>query len=120
LVSDVAVKQYPSDPAGAEKALRTTSNREDLALGMAGFARAAARKGDVDGALRLLTAAEVAGATDWPQTAVVRDVAWAWTIKEGPKPALRWARSRPTGSERASALLGVAQALAHPRPRPTP
>jgi tetratricopeptide (TPR) repeat protein len=120
LVSDVAVKQYPSDPAAAEKALRTSSNREDLALGMAGFARAAARKGDVADALRLLTAAQVAGASDWPQTAVVRDVAWVWTLKEGPKSALRWARSRPTGSERASALLGVAQALAHPRPHPTP
>lgn len=120
LVSDVAIKQYPGDPAAAEKALQASTNREDLALGFADFARAAARKGDVAGALRFLTAAEVAGATDWPQTAVVRDVAWAWTIKQGPKPALRWARSRPTGSERAAALLGVAQALAHPRPRPTP
>ncbi len=120
LVSDVAIKQYPSDPAAAEKALQKSSNTDDQALGMAGFARAAARKGDLDGALRFLTAAQVAGANDWPQTAVVRDVAWAWTIKEGPRSALRWARSRPTGSERASALLGVAQALAHPRPRPTP
>ena len=120
LVSDVAIKQYPSDPAAAEKALQQSSNTEDQALGMAGFARAAARKGDLAGALRFLTAAQVAGANDWPRTAVVRDVAWAWTIKEGPRPALRWARSRPTGSERASALLGVAQALAHPRPRPTP
>lgn len=120
LVSDVAIKQYPSDPAAAEKALQASTNRDDLALGMAGFAKAAARKGDLSGALRFLTAAQVAGANDWSQTAVVRDVAWAWTIKEGPKPALRWARSRPAGSERASALLGVAQALAHQRPRPTP
>jgi len=122
LVSDVAVKQYPTDPTAAEKALRRSTNRDDLALGMAGFSRAAAKKGDVAGALRFLTAAEVAGADAdaWPKTDVVRDVAWVWTIKEGPRPALRWARSRPAGSERASALLGVAQALAHPRPRPTP
>ena len=116
LVSDVAIKQYPSDPAAAEAGLQRSSNTDDLAFGMAGFARAAARKGDLAGALRFLTAAQVAGANDWPQSAVVRDVAWVWTIKEGPRPALRWARSRPTGSERASALLGVAQALAHPRP----
>ncbi len=119
-VSDVAIKQYPSDPAAAEKALRKSANRDDLAFGMAGFARAAARKGDLSGALRFLTAVEVAGATDWPKAAVVRDVAWVWTLKQGPRSALGWARSRPTGSERASALLGVAQALAHPRPRPTP
>src|ERR1700690_3074238 len=34
LVSDVAIKQYPSDPAGAEKALQGSSNRDDLARGM--------------------------------------------------------------------------------------
>ena len=119
-ISDVAIKQYPSDPVAAENALLKSSNREDMTFGMAGFATAAARKGDVEGALRFLTAAQVAGAPDWIRPTVVRDVAWAWTIKEGPRSALRWARSRPTGSERASALLGVAQALAHPRPRPTP
>lgn len=120
LVSGVAIKQYPSDPVAAEKALRGSTNRDDLALGMAGFTKAAARKGDLAGALRFLTAAQVSGGAYWPETDVVRDVAWVWTIKEGPRPALRWARARPTGSERAGALLGVAQALAHPRPRPTP
>jgi len=94
LVSGIAVRQYPSDPAAAEKALRESTNCDDLAHGMAGFARAAARKGDVTGALRFLTAAQVAGATDWPQTAVVRDVAWVLTLKEGPRSGLRWARSR--------------------------
>ncbi len=119
-VSRVALEQYPSDPAAAEKALRTTSDSEDLSSGMAGFATAAAKKGSVDEALRFLDEAQLAGGANWLLPKVVLDVAWAMTLKDGPRAALRWARSRPTLSERSSALLGVAEALGHLRPRPAP
>jgi hypothetical protein len=39
----------------------------------------------------------------------VHGIARDWTIRDGPKPVLKWARSRPTTEERTWALIGMAE-----------
>ncbi len=50
-------------------------------------------------------------------TDAVHEIARSWTIRNGPNVVLKWANSRPTTEERTWALIGVAEALGHTRPR---
>jgi len=115
-VSGVAVQQYAADPKGAERLLRSTTNPQDLASGLDGFAVAAARKGNIADALRFynnlqnLSPANVSGKE-------VQEIARAWTIRGRPKPVLKWVRSRPNTFERTWGLIGMAEALGHARPK---
>jgi hypothetical protein len=117
---NVATLQYEVDPQGAERLLRETSNSQNVAFGLKQFAAVAAKKGNTADALRFLAELQRMGQTDlgiqlWvPQT--TQEIARAWTIREGPEAVLKWARSRPTPSERTCALIGMAEALGHARP----
>jgi hypothetical protein len=115
-VSFVAIEQYAVDPAGAERLLRANADPQDLIRGLDGFAMAAARKSDILAALRFLGNVE---SLQGPGNAgnAVQVIARCWTIRDGPKAVLRWAHSRPSPGERIWALIGVAQALGHARPR---
>ena len=116
--SDIAMKQFASDPAEAERELRKSTDKADVILGLARMSDAAAKNCDAADALRLLeTARQVSGNPNYCVGCVQR-IAWAWTLKGQPSVALAWARSLPIADgERGYALLGVAQALAHPRPK---
>jgi hypothetical protein len=123
-VSFVAIRQYEVDPSGAERLLRDRSDSQDRAFGLGQFAAVAARKGNIVQALRLLTDLQnvsrgeknvvlaQARATD-----AVHEIAREWTIKNGPRAVLKWARSRPTTEQRTWALIGMAEALGHARPK---
>jgi hypothetical protein len=115
-VSFVSLQQYSVDPAGAERLLRGSANRQDLDRGIAEFAVAAAQKGDIPDALRFLDEIQM---RNGPQsgTEAVHQIARARTIKAGPKIALKWAHLRPTYQQRTWALIGIAEALGHARPR---
>jgi hypothetical protein len=120
-VSFVTTQQYSVDPGGAERLLRGSANPQDLDRGIAEFAVAAAQKGDIPDALRFLDEIQ---RRDGPQsgTEAVHQVARAWTIKDGPRKVLKWARRRPTYEQRTWALIGMAEALGHARqghPGPT-
>ena len=54
-VSFVAIRQYASDPAGAERLLRRRSNPDDLLFGLDQLAIEAARKGNITEAFRFLS-----------------------------------------------------------------
>ncbi len=119
--SFIAGKEYALDPAGAEQLLRETSTGDDLIFGLGQLAVAAAQKGNVSEALRFFsdlqnlkrsTAKSDLGAEARVNEAV-HGIARYWTIKDGAKVVLKWARSRPTCEQRAWALLGVAEALGH-------
>jgi hypothetical protein len=122
-VSFVAVRQYEVDPSGAERLLRDKSDSQDLAFGLDQFAAVAAGNGNIVEALRLLNDLQnvsrgeknvvlaEARATD-----AIHQIARAWTIKDGPRAVLKWARSLPTTGERTWALIGMAEALGHARP----
>jgi len=114
--SDIAMKQFASDPAEAERELRKSTDKADVILGLARMSDAAAKNCDAADALRLLeTARQVSGKRDYCAGCVQR-IAWAWTLRGQPSVVLAWARSLPIADgERGYALLGVAQALAHPR-----
>jgi hypothetical protein len=125
-VSFVAVRQYAVDPLGAEHLLRGESDPQDLLFGLGQLAVAAAKKGDITEALRFLGDLQnlsiVEGArnpvlAEARNTEAVQEIARSWTIRDGPKPVLYWARSRPTTEQRTWALLGMAEALGHARPR---
>ena len=116
--SFIAVKQYGADPAGAEHSLRRSTEPADVCFGLAQFSEAAAAKGNVPEALRLLNAAQNACGQQnenrvW---AVLSEVARQCTVKRGPRVMVKWARARPTAAERYLALLGVAAALGHAHP----
>jgi hypothetical protein len=116
--SGIAVKQFATDPAEAERRLRQSTDKEDISRGMAKMSEAATKAGNVADALRLLgSARQVSGDPDFCLDCV-REIAWAWTLKGQPRIVLRWARSLPVAhQERGFALLGVAQALGHARPK---
>jgi hypothetical protein len=125
-VSYVAIRQYAIDPVGAEHLLRSSSDPQDLLYGFEQLSEQAAKKGDIEEALRFLNdlqdVAEVGGAGNQvlakARTAqAVHEIARAWTIKDGPNLVLKWARSRPTTGDRTWALIGMAEALGHARPR---
>ena len=91
-----------------------------MAFGLKQFAAAAAKKGNTADALRFLAELQRMGQKDpgiqlWVPQAT-QEIARAWTIREGPEAVLKWARSRPTPSERTIALIGMAEALGHTRP----
>ncbi len=115
-VSFVATQQYAVDPAGAERLLRKNANPQDLIVGLGEFAMAGAKKSDISAALRFLSNIET---LQGPGNAwnAVREIARCWTIRDGPKTVLKWARSRPNADERIWAFIGVAEALGHARPR---
>lgn len=116
--SDIAIKQFPSDPAAAERELRTSSDKADIVRGLANMSIAAAKMGDVTNAMRLMGSARQVGGWQSDCLECVHEIAWAWTLKGQPGVVVEWARSLPLAdAERGWALLGVAQALAHPRPR---
>ncbi len=122
-VSFVAVRQYAVDPVGAERLLRSYANPQDLASGLEQFAVVAARKGNIREALQLLdnqssstsTDASKGGGNEAGNTDAVHEIARAWTIRDGPGPVLKWARSRPDTGQRTWALIGMAEALGHAR-----
>lgn len=115
--SDIAIKQFAIDAVEAERELRKSTDKEDVSLGMVNMAEAAAKKGDIPNALRLLdTARQVSGKQDFCLDCV-REIAWAWTLKGQPRIVLGWARSIPIPQQRGFALLGMAQALGHARPK---
>ena len=119
-VSFVAVHQYEADPSGAERLLRDTSDSQDLVFGLGQFAAVAAKKGNIVEALRLLN--DLQNASRGENNAVlaearvtdaIHEIARGWTIKDGARAVLRWARSRPTTEQRTWALIGMAEALGH-------
>lgn len=115
--SFIAVREYPTNPAEAERELLKRDDKLQLGLGLTGMAESAAKGGDVSNALRLLdTGRRTTGDSDFCLDCI-RLIAWAWTLKGQTNDALRWARSLPVTEQRGFALLGVAQALAHPRPK---
>ncbi len=114
-VTFVATRQYATDPSGAERLLRANADKQELVGGFGDLSKAAAEKGNISEALRFLAEAERLGG---PNTVIfdVQLVARAWTIRDGPKAVLKWARSRPTIDQRTRALIGMAEALGHARP----
>ena len=122
-ISFVAVHQYEVDPSGAERLLRDTSDSQDLVFGLGQFAAAAAKKGNIVEALRLLNDLQSVNLGEKNKvlaeargTGAIHEIARAWTIKSGPRAVLKWARSRPTTEQRTWALIGMAEALGHARP----
>jgi hypothetical protein len=122
-VSLVAIKQYAVDPAGAERLVRGTSDADDRLIGLDQLAVEAAKKGAIAEALRFLgdlqnieSAARNPVLAENSVSDAVHGIARYWTIKNGPKVVLKWARSRPTGEQRTWALIGMAQALGHASP----
>jgi hypothetical protein len=118
--SNVATLQYEVDPQGAERLLRETSGLGGMTFGLKQFAAVAAKKGNTADALRFLAELQRMGHNDLSVQPSVQlatqEIARAWTIREGPEAVLKWARSRPTPSERTWALIGMAEALGHARP----
>jgi len=113
-VSFVAARQYPVDPSGAEQLLRANAGKEDLARGLGEIAKLAAAQGNIAEALRFLGDAQSLRGPD-QLGSQIREIARAWTIRDGPKAVLLWGRSRPTTEQRTWALIGVAEALGHTR-----
>ena len=113
----VATRQYATDPGEAERELLLSPSSEDICFGLTEFAKAGAARGNTADALRFINAAQnVCGEKYGYRLGAVREVARLWTIKDGPKPVVAWARSRPNASQRAGALLGVAEAMGHSHP----
>jgi hypothetical protein len=116
------------DADGAERALRacTDTNPSNISAYMANIAKEFAAQGDVSAALRFADAGFIPDADQGGEgyvAPVLRDIAHAWAKKEGPVRVLKWARSRPTGYERAMALLGVAESFpgtTHSSTKPRP
>jgi len=112
---NIVVKQYESDPIEAERQLSKISDKEDRTTALAEMSEAAAKKGNIADALRLADASQKLSNEQDSCRECVREIARAWTLEGQPKIVLRWARSRPTPIQRAYALLGMAEALGHPR-----
>jgi hypothetical protein len=119
--SFIATREYALDPAGAERLLRETSNGDDLIFGLGQLAVAAAKKGNVPEALRFFSdlqnikdsTAKSDLLAETGVTDAVHGIGRYWTVKDGPKIVLNWARSRSTCEQRAWALLGMAEAFGH-------
>ncbi|MGO9271298.1 MAG: tetratricopeptide repeat protein [Terriglobia bacterium] len=104
------------DVDGAERAMRacTDTNPSDLSAYMIDVAEEFATNGDVPAALKFADAARIPDAFEGGVGYIapaLRDIAHAWTKKEGTVAVLKWARARPTDFERAMALLGVAESV---------
>jgi hypothetical protein len=110
----------PDKPALARQVMRTCddSNPSDISDGNAHLAVAFAQRGDLPAARQFLEAARVPGAYENGEGYIGpsgESVALAWGRHGDIQTALQWARSRPTGYERALAILGLASALAAAR-----
>jgi hypothetical protein len=116
--SFIAIKQYGADSVGAEQALRRSTEPTDVCFGLAQFSEAAAAKGNVPEALRLLNAAQNACGQkyEYQVWGVLSEVARQCTVRQGPKVMVKWARERPSLAQKYLALLGVAEALGHAHP----
>lgn len=113
-VSFVASRQYSVDPAGAERLLRARADRQDLSRGLGEFAMAAAEKGNIAEALRFFDDVQsLRGAESVSRE--IHEIARDWTIRDGPRLVLKWARARPNTDQRTWALIGMAEALGHAR-----
>lgn len=110
-----AVQQYAADPVGAERLLRSTTNRDYLTSGLYQFAIAAADRGNVAEGLRFLNDLTGLNRGNIGGNAI-RAVSRAWTVRDGAQTVLPWARSRPTLEQKTWALIGMAEALGHARP----
>jgi hypothetical protein len=111
----LAIKQYASDPAGAEQALERSSDPMDLCFGWTEFAKAAATRGNIPDALRFLDAARRGCGEKYGYLfGAVQQVARQWTLRDKLRKVVKWARSRPSPGQRERALLGMAEALGHP------
>ena len=98
--SYVAIRQYATDPTGAERLLRSRSTADDLLYGLDQLAIEAAKKGNITEAFRFLS--DLQNLTDGNArnsvlaearvTEAVHGIARYWTRKDGPKVVLRWAR----------------------------
>jgi tetratricopeptide (TPR) repeat protein len=116
IVSFVAARQYGVDPSGAEQLLRANADKEDLARGLGELVKPAAEKGNIAEALRFLGDVQSLSGPD-RVSSEVHEISRAWTIRDGPKAVLKWARSRPTTEQRTWALIGMAEALGHATPQ---
>jgi hypothetical protein len=124
-VSFVAIRQYSIDPTGAERLLRSKAGPQELAYGLDQLGVAAAKKGNIPEALRFLDNLQSLSPkntgnvvlTEARTTDLVHEIARAWTIKDGPKAALQWVRSRPNTGQLTWGLIGMAEALGHARPQ---
>jgi hypothetical protein len=113
--SILAVKQYAVDPAGAEQALRRSSDPMDGCFGWTAFAKAAAANGNIpDAPLFVDTGQNLCGERYGYLFGAVQQVAWQWTLRDKPRNVVKWARARPSPGQRERALLGIAEALGHP------
>ncbi|HET6931165.1 MAG TPA: hypothetical protein VFI45_12655 [Candidatus Acidoferrum sp.] len=112
----VRVYAESRDVPGAEKAASKCSpNPSDVSNAMAGLSMKFAASGDISAALRFADAVGVPGAYQNGEgylAPALREVAHAWAKRDGAEAVLGWARSRPTGYERAMALLGIAESIA--------
>ena len=116
-VSLIAVRQYPTDPVGAERLLRSGSDPQDLVSGLGEFVEMAAATGNIQEALRFLNELENFSKNKSGASGAVHAVSRAWTIRDGPQTVLVWVRSRPTTEERTWGLIGMAEAFGHARPQ---
>ena len=115
--SILAVKQYATDPAGAEQALGHSSDPMDVCFGWTAFAEAAAANGNITDALRFVdTAQHLCGERYGYLFGAVQQVARQWTIRGNARKVVKWARARPSSGQRERALLGVAEAMGHAHP----
>jgi len=111
-----AIEEFGFDPTAAEKLLFSAPKQWDLCFGLTEFAKLSAAKKDIANAVRYISKAQSACYGHPYRSAGIREVARAWTIQSGPKPALAWSRALPTPAEREVALLGVAEAMGRPHP----
>jgi hypothetical protein len=110
----------PDRPALARQVMRMCddTNPSDISDGYAHLAVAFAQRGDLPAARQFLEAARVPGSFENGEGYIGpsgEDVALAWGQHGDIQAALQWARSRPSGFERALAILGLASALAGAR-----
>lgn len=115
--SFIAVNEYATNPAKAEGELLKRGDKVELTTGLSEMAKSSAKRGDVSNALHLVDTGRRATGDRNFCLDCIRLIGWARALKGQPKESLRWARSLPVTEQRGFALLGVAQALAHPKPK---
>lgn len=111
------VYEEADDLAGAERAFRSCADSSDISYGMSELASKYAARGEISQALRCADLVHVTGASfeEGYLAPVLRDISRAWGKKEAQRTVLKWARSRPTGYQRAMALLGLAESASECR-----
>jgi hypothetical protein len=114
-----SIHEEANDADGAERAVRGCLGPADISVEFAALATRSAARGDISGALRFADKVRI---SDGPfvegyLAEALRDIGRGWGKKEGPQSAVRWARLRPDGFQRAMALLGVAESVSLTRGR---